>query len=297
MMALIILIVGVILILVIRQFNYKKSIEKDVDKRKREIEAKALLDTQDLQKRLQELEKELQEKAEALNLIEESIRLKEENGLKVIEKSLELAGAQAVFRMDKILETYNTYKASYIKTQNELNLTLAQLKERVDKINELSKVKLEEKEYNDFHRIVLSDESKEDIEILKDAAGRLHSQVGLNKIIWKNYIKKPFNIMVKNVLNNEEFSGIYKITNLLTGEAYIGKSANIKTRFKTHVQTALGLGSAPTSVLYMKLIEYGIDNFKFEIIEKAPKEKLNELEKFYINFYDTVVYGYNEKVG
>lgn len=297
MWAIIILIVGVILILVIRHFNYIHSIEKDVDKRKREIEAKALLDTQDLQKRLQELEKELHEKEEALKLIQESIRLKEENGLKVIEKSLELAGAQAVFRMDNILEAYNNYKASYLKTQNELNLTLAQLKERVNKINELSKVKLEEKEYNDFHRIILSDEAKEDIEILKDAASRLHSQVGLNKIIWENYIKKPFNIMIKNVLNNEEFSGIYKITNLKTNESYIGKSANIKTRFKTHVQTALGLGSAPTSVLYMKLIEYGIDNFKFEIIEKAPKEKLNELEKFYINFYDTVVYGYNEKVG
>lgn len=297
MWAIIILILGVVLILVIRHFNYIHSIEKDVDKRKREIEAKALLDTQDLQKRLQELEKELQEKEEALKLIQESIRLKEENGLKVIEKSLELAGAQAVFRMDNILETYNNYKASYLKTQNELNLTLVQLKERVNKINELSKIKLEEKEYNDFHRIILSDEAKEDIEILKDAASRLHNQVGLNKIIWENYIKKPFNIMIKNVLNNEEFSGIYKITNLKTNESYIGKSANIKTRFKTHVQTALGLGSAPTSVLYMKLIEYGIDNFKFEIIEKAPKEKLNELEKFYINFYDTVVYGYNEKVG
>lgn len=297
MWAIIILIVGVVLILVIRHFNYIHSIEKDVDKRKREIEAKALVDTQDLQKRLQELKQELKEKEEALKLVQESIRLKEENGLKVIEKSLELVGAQAVFRMDNLLETYNNYKASYLKTQNELNLTLAQLKERVNKINELSRVKLEEKEYNDFHRIILSDEAKEDIEILKDAANRLHSQVGLNKIIWENYIKKPFNIMIKNVLNNEEFSGIYKITNLQTNESYIGKSANIKIRFKTHVQTALGLGSAPTSVLYIKFIEYGIDNFKFEIIEKAPKEKLNELEKFYINFYDTVVYGYNEKVG
>ena len=62
MLAIIILIVGVVLILVIRHFNYIHSIEKDVEKRKREIEAKALLDTQDLQKRLQELEKELQEK-------------------------------------------------------------------------------------------------------------------------------------------------------------------------------------------------------------------------------------------
>jgi hypothetical protein len=43
--------------------------------------------------------------------------------------------------------------------------------------------------------------------------------------------------------------------------------------------------------------KYGIENFTFEVVERAPKEKLPELEKFYIDFYKTKEYGMNERKG
>ena len=41
----------------------------------------------------------------------------------------------------------------------------------------------------------------------------------------------------------------------------------------------------------------GIENFTFELLEEVSKDKLSEREKYWIQFYDTVKYGMNEKVG
>jgi hypothetical protein len=45
-------------------------------------------------------------------------------------------------------------------------------------------------------------------------------------------------------------------------------------------------------------MEYrGIWNFTFEIVEEVPREKLTEREKYYINFYESDIYGLNQKNG
>ena len=41
----------------------------------------------------------------------------------------------------------------------------------------------------------------------------------------------------------------------------------------------------------------GIWNYTFDIVEEVDKDKLSEREKFYIDFYDTVNYGLNQKRG
>jgi hypothetical protein len=53
----------------------------------------------------------------------------------------------------------------------------------------------------------------------------------IDKIIYDNYVAKPVLELVKRVLSNESFPGIYKITNLITNEIYIGKSTDIKSRW------------------------------------------------------------------
>lgn len=37
----------------------------------------------------------------------------------------------------------------------------------------------------------------------------------------------------------------------------------------------------------------GVDKFSFEVLEKVEKDKLNEREKYWIDFYQTQSYGYN----
>ena len=103
--------------------------------------------------------------------------------------------------------------------------------------------------------------------------------------------------MIKRVLNGESPSGIYKITYIPTGESYIGKSTNVNKRWQEHLKSAYNLSSIAHSSLHTKMARDGVWNFTFELIEKVEKDKLNEREKYWINFYDTKKYGLNEREG
>lgn len=83
--------------------------------------------------------------------------------------------------------------------------------------------------------------------------------------------------------------GIYKITKISNGKSYIGQSNNIKRRFKEH-QTK---GSSSRIPLDIAIQKYGINAFTYEIIEECPIEKLNEREKYWIKYYNTIDNGYN----
>lgn len=88
--------------------------------------------------------------------------------------------------------------------------------------------------------------------------------------------------------------GIYKITNKINNKAYIGKSSNIENRWKYHIQRK-DYEKEYEKPLYRAFRKYGIENFNFEIIEILNdldyKEKSNDRECYWINFYNT--YGSN----
>jgi hypothetical protein len=87
-------------------------------------------------------------------------------------------------------------------------------------------------EAQDFYRVCLPPETANDVSVLNMARQNLKKPEIIDKIIYDNYISKPVLEMVKRVLNNESFSGIYKITCIKTGEIYIGKSTDIKSRWQ-----------------------------------------------------------------
>ena len=76
--------------------------------------------------------------------------------------------------------------------------------------------------------------------------------------------------------------GIYKITNP-KGKIYIGQSINIEKRFRAYKNT--DCKNQPK--LYNSFIKYGVDKHKFEIIQLCNIEKLNELEKYYVDLFQT----------
>ena len=79
--------------------------------------------------------------------------------------------------------------------------------------------------------------------------------------------------------------GIYKITNLVSNQAYIGQSVDIASRFKQHIKCGLGIDAPASNKLYKSMIEDGVWNFSFELLEECPKDKLNERESFWIDLY------------
>lgn len=78
-------------------------------------------------------------------------------------------------------------------------------------------------------------------------------------------------------------TGIYKITSP-SGKIYIGQSVNIKKRFKQYYN---GRFKNQTR-LKNYFIKYGIENHTFEVVEECSIELLNELERYYQDFYNVI---------
>lgn len=96
----------------------------------------------------------------------------------------------------------------------------------------------------------------------------------------------------------EKVSGIYKITNIINNHAYIGLSVDIHKRWKSHKERYLNKNMPDyNKSLYKAFRKYGIENFKFEILEICEKEELPKKEIYYISLYNTYKNGYNETTG
>ena len=75
-------------------------------------------------------------------------------------------------------------------------------------------------------------------------------------------------------------SGIYKIVNLITGDSYIGSSKNIMKRWANH-RSPSAWAYQSNSKLYIDMIEFGLNNFTFEIIEET--DNLLEREQYWVD--------------
>ena len=229
--------------------------------------------------------------------VDEKIKDYEQLRLTQINHSLELEEKRKQELLQRQLDDFIASAAETKKSVNEeieeLRSLLEDYKSKRDLINQAIVHEKEIHEQQDFYRIVLSESDKEDIQILNTIEMRLHSREALYKLIYDVFYKKPLDDMLNRVLEGKEFCGIYRITNLKTNESYIGKSTNIKNRFKQHIRTAIGLDGVARTKIHSAMKEYGIDNFSFEVLEKCTKENYSEREKYWINFYETNVYGYN----
>ena len=89
----------------------------------------------------------------------------------------------------------------------------------------------------------------------------------------------------------KKISGIYKITNTITGDFYIGSSKNVKERWKAHKRKSVW-NRFPNSQLYKDMKKYGIDKFSFQVIAEVEIGKLKEMEQKLI---ETLKPTYNDR--
>lgn len=90
---------------------------------------------------------------------------------------------------------------------------------------------------------------------------------------------------------------IYLITNLINNKKYVGQTIkNPSVRWRQHNNES----KVPKYVIHFAMRKHSIDNFQFEVIDESAfnLDELNDLEEFYVSFYDTFKgHGYNSTSG
>ena len=88
--------------------------------------------------------------------------------------------------------------------------------------------------------------------------------------------------------------GIYKITNTVTGDFYIGSSKDVKQRWRAH-KCKSTWKNYPNIPMYLDMQRYGIDKFEFQILEEVEEGSLKEKEQYFIETLKPTYNNYNAK--
>lgn len=86
--------------------------------------------------------------------------------------------------------------------------------------------------------------------------------------------------------------GIYLIENLVNNKKYVGQSKNILARWSGHRCDS----KTKDLPLYRAMRKYGLENFKFSILEECSISELANKEDYWMHYYDCFIpkgYNYN----
>ena len=183
------------------------------------------------------------------------------------------------------------------KAQKDIANETQHQQERFESLLEpLKKYEMEQQERL-FYTIQIPNEYKDDVHFLVTTVSQKvqHPDI-INKLVWAEYVKPYIDGTFKRV-GIEDKPGIYKITNIDSGKCYIGKSTNVKKRITDHFKSSIGIKTIADQSIHHEIWKTGFWNWTIEVIIYCEKEQLNELEKYYINFFKSNNFGYNKTGG
>ena len=251
----------------------------------------------DLIQEKEKLDSEINQKKISLVNYEKNIELDYQN------KQQQMKNAASLY-FDSLEKSYKTKEEEYDKKCAALVSEMADMQSQYAEIQSqlvqgaaAALREREKKEKINFYKLKLSDSDSIDIKELFELRKRFRNPSALSKLIWSEYFLKQTSELCNRVLGTNTKCGIYKITNLISNQAYIGQSVDIASRFKQHIKCGLGIDAPASNKLYKSMIEDGVWNFSFELLEECPKDKLNERESFWIDLYQTNKVGLNSTKG
>ena len=256
-------------------------------------------------------------KEEILQHIDEIKKQAEETADALYEKSYNLANEKMSAAADKMSAEYEEARRQmeqeYLQAMsqqsailsNELTATnqaiklaeaqLTDLSAKVQAAIEAAKRQEEIEAAQDFYKLNLSQIDIEEIQKLRQVTVLLRDSEPLNKVIWKVYYEKPYTDLIGRVVGSGIHTGIYKITNLENQKCYVGQAANIADRWRQHIKRGIGAEAPTRNKLYPAMLQHGAENFTFEVIEECPREKLNEREDYWQDYFGAKEFGYSIK--
>lgn len=236
-------------------------------------------------------------KQRRMEQLENEILQQEQNKKALLQKALEEMQIEYQNKEELINNTFAEH-VSYLELQN--NQFENQIKQQEQRFNSLleplRKYDMEQQQKL-FYTIQIPEEYHNDINyLLTTVSQKVQHPDVINKLIWSEYVKPYMDDTLKRI-GIEDKPGIYKITNMINGKSYIGKSTNVKKRLQDHIKSSIGITSIADQPVHHEILKEGLWNWLFEVIIYCDKEHLNDLERYYINFFKTQEYGYNKTAG
>ena len=255
---------------------------------------------QEIQDSITLLEKQAEESSNAI--YKKSWELANEkmsNASEVMSKQYEQAKQTAENDyLETLKDCANSFTSQINDKKNELKKVQDELTDLVQKLNcavEANKRAEEIKQKQDFYRLQLTAIDLDEIKRLREVEPYLREKEPLNKVIWKVYYEKPYTDLIGRVVGTGIHTGIYKITNIENQMCYVGQAVNIADRWKQHIKRGIGAEAPTRNKLYPAMLEVGVENFTFEIVEECDKSKLNEREDYWQEFFHAKDFGYSIK--
>lgn len=279
----------------------KKLLDEQVDYEKYKLEEckkdlQAALDVYNdiTDNKLKEIDSSIEEQRQKRqSQLDEEFKSKSQYYQKLLQETYEDCEKQA----EEIKQaTANIYEECKQKC-DEYYWQVAQEQDKLENIQRVLKSYDEEKQAKLYYTIQLPEEYQDDIEfLLTTVAAKVQHPDIISKLVWTEYVKPNIEDTFKRIDIHAE-PGIYKLTSLETGKAYIGKSTDIKKRISDHFKSVVGIKSIADQAVHHAILKEGFWNWTIEVITYADKDKLNELEKYYIEFFKTQEFGYNKNSG
>lgn len=193
----------------------------------------------------------------------------------------------------ELTEKKSAAQADIENTLKELDLLKEQHKAAID----ANKLLYQEAEEKEFHRIQLTQEQLEDIEYITSIFGKLHNRQTIAKVVWENYVQTPAKELINRIIGQEKVTGVYRIASMNNQMCYIGQGVNVGDRLLQHIKGSLGIQSIADQRIHHVMLEEGLNNWSFELLETCDKSLLNERERYWIDFFKSNEYGYNKTKG
>lgn len=248
-----------------------------------------------------ELDKHKQELESVMNTIDKMIEDGKKIAQREVDEQIDLYKQQqtqaANYQHQQYVIEIQRQQEEIAKQTDILRAQLYDFEAKRNAIVEAQKRELELQNERDFHSIVLSKNAVEDIKYLENVLDKLHNREFLAKLIWEAYLQKPTKEMLNRIIGSEKVCGIYRITNVKNNMCYIGQGVDVANRLTQHVKGSLGIQSIADQKVHHVMADEGIENWTFELLESCPKEKLSELEKYWIAYYKSNEFGYNVTKG
>ena len=237
-----------------------------------------------------------------LRQFEQECKQKEDKLANELQDSLKMYDELCEEQEKRLQEVSSNFMEEWRKSSSELVKERQELEEQINSYKSIADAAVEaakraqlDADAKNFYRIILPQDAKHDIALLRQIEPTLAHPEAINKVIWKLYYENPVSDMIGRVVGKGQKTGIYKITNTENGMAYVGQSSNISDRWRQHIKRGIGADIPTQNKLYPAMKQFGPESFTFEILEECSRDELDLKEDYWQNFFQVRNFGYSIK--